>query len=185
RPIVETEPQSVASGRTIEEIAAAEDRVWHSNRDGDRAAPAIEVAGGRKAAVPKSVPPQLATLADRVPTGDRRLHGLKHDGERVLGSLEHGRAALLNAKARDWTERFPTVAAAVARLPAEQAILDGEMTVLLPDGTTSVQALEAHRAGTGHGRLTYLILDLVYLDRRDLTAARLEDRLVPPGRLLH
>ena len=184
RPIVETEPKSVASGRTIEEIAAAEDRVWHSNRDGDRAAPAIEVAGGRKAALPKSVRPQLATLADRVPAGDRWLHELKHDGERVLARLDHGRAALLNAKARDWTERFPTVAAAVARLPAEQAILDGAMTVLLPDGTTSVQALKAHRAGTGHGRLTYMIFDLLYLDGRDLTAARLEDRKMALARLL-
>ncbi len=31
--IVESEPKSVATGRTIEEIAAAGDRVWHSNRD--------------------------------------------------------------------------------------------------------------------------------------------------------
>jgi bifunctional non-homologous end joining protein LigD len=36
RPIVESEPKSVATGRTLDEIAAAEDRVWHSNRDGQR-----------------------------------------------------------------------------------------------------------------------------------------------------
>jgi len=58
------------------------------------------------------------------------------------------------------------------------------MTVLLPDGTTSVQALKAHRAGTGHGRLTYMIFDLLYLDGRDLTAARLEDRKMALARLL-
>jgi len=184
RPIVETQPKSVASGRTIEEIAAAEDRVWHSNRDGDRAAPSIEVSGARKAALPKSVRPELATPADRPASGDGWLHELKHDGERVLARLDHGRAVLLSAKTRDWTERFPTVAAAVARLPAKQAILDGEMTVLLPDGTTSVQALEEFGAGTGRGRLTYMIFDLLYLDGRDLTAARLEDRKMALARLL-
>src|SRR5262249_62097139 len=92
--------------------------------------------------------------------------------------------ARLDRRAGDWPGPCPTVAAAVARLPAEQAILDGAMTVLLPDGTTSVQALKAHRAGTGHGRLTYMIFDLLYLDGRDLTAARLEDRKMALARLL-
>ena len=32
--IVASKPNSVATGRTIDEIAAAEDRVWHSDRDG-------------------------------------------------------------------------------------------------------------------------------------------------------
>jgi bifunctional non-homologous end joining protein LigD len=184
RPIVETQPKSVASGRTLEEIAAAEDRVWHSNRNGDRVAASIEVPGARKTALPKFVRPQLATLADRPPTGDRWLHELKHDGERMLARLDHGRAALLSPNAHDWTERFPTVAAAVARLPAEQAILDGEITVLLPDGTSSVRALEELHAGTGRGELTYMIFDLLYLDGRDLTAARLEDRKMALARLL-
>jgi bifunctional non-homologous end joining protein LigD len=91
---------------------------------------------------------------------------------------------LLSPNARDWTERFPTVAAAVARLPAEQAILDGEITVLLPDGTSSVRALEELHAGAGRGQLTYMIFDLLYLDGRDLTAARLEDRKMALARLL-
>jgi bifunctional non-homologous end joining protein LigD len=184
RPIVETQPKSVASGRTLEEIAAAEDRVWHSNRNGDRVAASIEVPGARKTALPKFVRPQLATLADRPPTGDRWLHELKHDGERMLARLDHGRAVLLSPNARDWTERFPSVAAAVARLPAEQAILDGEITVLLPDGTSSVRALEELHAGTGREQLTYMIFDLLYLDGRDLTAARLEDRKMALARLL-
>ena len=184
RPIIETQPKSVASGRTLEEIAAAEDRVWHSNRNGDRAAASIEVPGAHKAALTKFVRPQLATLADRPPTGDRWLHELKHDGERMLARLDHGRAVLLSPNARDWTERFPTVAAAVARLPAEQAILDGEITVLLPDGTSSVRALEELHAGAGRGQLTYMIFDLLYLDGRDLTAARLEDRKMALARLL-
>ena len=38
--VVEENPRSVATGRTIPEIAAAEDRVWHSGVEGGGAAPA-------------------------------------------------------------------------------------------------------------------------------------------------
>jgi bifunctional non-homologous end joining protein LigD len=184
-PIVEGQPTSVASGRSIEQIAAAEDRVWNSNRDGhDATAPPIEVPGARRAALPKFVQPELATLVERPPEGDRWLHELKHDGYRMLARLDHRRAQLLSRNARDWTQSFPDVAAAVARLPAEQAILDGEVTVLLPDGTSSFQALQNFMSGTAGGRLTYMIFDLLYLDGRDLTGARLEDRKAALARLL-
>ena len=185
RSIVEDQPTSVASGRSLEQIAAAEDRVWNSNRDGDDATAApIEVPSARRAALPKFVQPQLATLVERPPEGDRWLHELKHDGYRMLARLDHRRTQLLSRNARDWTQSFPDVAAAVARLPAEQAILDGEVTVLLPDGTSSFQALQNFMSGTGGGRLAYMIFDLLYLDGRDLTGARLEDRKAALARLL-
>src|SRR5262245_13544195 len=186
-PIVESQPASVASGRSIEQIAAAEDRVWHSNRDGDDAkvtASSIEVPGAKRAALPKFVQPELATLVERPPEGDSWLHELKHDGYRMLARLDHRRAQLLSRNARDWTESFPDVAAAVARLPAEQAILDGEVTVLLPDGTSSFQALQNFMSGTESGRLAYMIFDLLHLAGRDLTGARLEDRKAALARLL-
>jgi bifunctional non-homologous end joining protein LigD len=142
------------------------------------------VPGARRAALPKFVQPELATLVERPPEGDRWLHELKHDGYRMLARLEQRRAQLLSRNARDWTQSFPDVAAAVARLPAEQAILDGEVTVLLPDGTSSFQALQNFMSGTAGGRLAYMIFDLLYLDGRDLTGARLEDRKAALARLL-
>jgi bifunctional non-homologous end joining protein LigD len=185
QPIVESRPRSVASGRTLEEIAAAGDRVWHSNRDGgDADAPGIEVPGARLGALPRSVRPQLATPATRPPLGDHWLHELKHDGYRMLARLDHRRAELSSGDARDWTVRFPAAAAAVSRLPAEQAIFDGEVTVLLRDGTSSARALQELLSGSGSGQLVYMIFDLLYLDGRDLTTARLEDRKAALARLL-
>src|SRR5262245_66189732 len=87
-PIVESQPASVASGRSIEQIAAAEDRVWHSNRNGDDAkmtASPIEVSGAKRAALPKFVQPELATLVERPPEGDSWLHELKRSEERRVG----------------------------------------------------------------------------------------------------
>src|SRR5258706_7785225 len=185
-PIVASEPKSVATGRTIEQIAAAGDRVWHSNRDGgDRSSlDPVEVPGARRTALPKFVQPQLATLVERPPEGDGWLHELKHDGYRILARVEHHRAQLFSRNAHDWTEKFPTVAEALGRLPVEQAILDGEITVLLPDGTSSFQALQNFGAAAARGQLAYMVFDLLYLDGRDLTGARLEDRKAALARLL-
>jgi bifunctional non-homologous end joining protein LigD len=185
--IVASEPKSVATGRTIEEIAAAGDRVWHSNRDGGGGSASpdpAEVPGARRAAMPKFVQPQLATLVERPPEGDGWLHELKHDGYRILARVEHRRAKLFSRNAHDWTEKFPAVAEAVGRLPVEGAILDGEVTVLLPDGTSSFQALQNFGSSTARGQLAYMIFDLLYLDGRDLTGARLEDRKAALARLL-
>ena len=129
-----------------------------------------------RAALPKFLPPQLATLVEQAPDGDEWLHELKHDGYRILGRLDHGRARLLSRNGRDWTDHFPAVARSVERVPAEQAMLDGEVAVLLPDGTSSFQALQNLLSGEGRGQLIYMVFDLLHLDGRDLTEARLEDR---------
>src|SRR5262249_45014113 len=184
--IVASEPKSVATGRTMDEIAAAEDRVWHSNRDGgnDAKPEPARGSGARRAPLPKSVQPQLATLAHRAPEGDGWLHELKHDGYRILARVERGRAQLFSRNARDWTEKFPMVATALGRLPVEQAILDGEVTVLLPDGTSSFQALQNFGSNARNGRLVYMIFDLLYLDGYDLTGAGLEHRKAALASLL-
>ncbi len=208
--IVDTKPKSVATGRTLEEIAAAEDRVWHSDRNGrqrrrgavplklpaalrpaparrSRGHPPVSVAhvpGVRRAALPKFVPPQLATLVSQAPSGDAWLHEMKYDGYRILARLDHGRVRLLSRNGRDWTEKFPTIAEAVGHLPAERAMLDGEVAVLQPDGTTSFQALQNFLSGTGRGQLVYMVFDLLHLDGWDLTGARLEDRKATLERLL-
>ena len=73
--------RSVLSGRTMDEIAAAPERVWRSNGDETPlASPPRKV--GRKGSL-AFVPPQLATLAAEAPAGQEWLHEVKHDGYRV------------------------------------------------------------------------------------------------------
>src|SRR5678815_1202680 len=93
--VVDTEPQSVASGRDLDAIAADPERVWHSNktvaenvRTGRVARKQVDVSAGkidraRKAALPAEMAPQLALLVDDAPDGDGRLHDIKYDGEDV------------------------------------------------------------------------------------------------------
>jgi bifunctional non-homologous end joining protein LigD len=190
--ITETRPESVLSGRVLDEIARASDRTWHSSKSGrsaPRAAPAAaerrrakaprdraSIPGARPGSLPDFVPPQLATLVAAPPQGDAWLHEMKFDGYRILCRIEGGRATLWSRSAHDWTARFPGIVAAAARLPAERAFLDGEVAVLLPNGTTSFQALQNALSAGGRGRLIYFVFDLLHLDGQDLTGATLEAR---------
>ena len=204
--VVEERPESVTTGRTLEEIAHDKDRVWHSNRaDGkiggkpkkrasdkgrarrataDVSTIAGAVPGARKRATPARSELQLATLVGQAPRGDEWAHEIKFDGYRIAAELDAGTARLMSRNGKDWTAQFPSVAADVEQLPTASAILDGEIAVLLPDGTTSFQALQNALAGRGGAKLVYFVFDLLYLEGHDLTAATLDDRKQALSRLL-
>jgi bifunctional non-homologous end joining protein LigD len=207
--VIVARPESVSTGRTLEEIAAEKDRVWHSNRPASvpkkgvpaAVARALEkrekaaatrldpasLPGARQAALPRFVKPQLATLVDEAPAGDDWLHELKFDGYRILCRLQDGKARLLSRNGKDWTEQFEPVARAAERLRAQQALVDGEVAMVLPDGTTSFNALQNASAPPPGARLAYFVFDLLHLDGYDLTRAPLERRkealrpLLPPA----
>jgi bifunctional non-homologous end joining protein LigD len=132
--------------------------------------------GVRRAPLPRSPGVQLATLVAAAPDGPEWLHEIKFDGYRIVARLEHGAARLLSRNGKDWTERFPEVAAAVARLPARDALLDGEVAAVLPGGITSFQALQNVLSGGRRATVAYYLFDLLHLDGLDLTRAPLEAR---------
>src|SRR5262245_55571942 len=86
--------------------------------------------------------PQLATLVDRPPSGGEWLHELKYDGYRIGARARNGRVFLYSRNGNDWTAAFPEVADAVAKLGVDDALIDGEAAVVIPDGRTSFQALQ-------------------------------------------
>lgn len=202
--VVEEHPQSVASGRTLAEIADDPERVWHSNREEPKggattfkekiakaearslkrrppeaaaaAAGGPEVPGAKKARIPERIAPQLATLVGEPPRGEQWLHELKYDGYRVLIHLDGGRARIVTRNGKDWTDRFAPIARAAEALRARQAVLDGEVVVLEPDGTTSFQALQNALSGDRQRDLTFFAFDLLYQDGYDLRGAKLVDR---------
>jgi bifunctional non-homologous end joining protein LigD len=185
--VVEQRPESVTTGRTLEEIATARDRVWHSNRsrDGEPApVSATEVPGARPAGLPRFMAPQLATLVTQPPTGDAWLHEMKYDGYRILARLENGRVTLLSRNGQEWTEQFPTVVESACGLRARTAMLDGEVAVVTEDGRTSFQALQNYMSGGGPDGLVYMAFDLLHWEGQDLTGARLEDRKAALAALL-
>jgi bifunctional non-homologous end joining protein LigD len=119
---------------------------------------------------------QLATLTSVPPNGDEWLHEIKLDGYRIVARIEERRVQLLTRRGNDWTARAPKLAEALAELPLHNAILDGEMVSLRPDGRSDFQALQNALSGSRSGRLVYYAFDLLFLDGSDLGSLPLAER---------
>jgi bifunctional non-homologous end joining protein LigD len=110
-----------------------------------------------------------------VPEGPEWLHEIKFDGYRFITVVQDGTARLFTRKGLDWSDRFPGVASACSALPVQQAVLDGEVVALLPDGRSSFQALQQAMGGGGHP-IVYFVFDLLVLNGDDLRDRPLLDR---------
>ena len=186
--IVEEAPNSVASGRTLDEIAEDPDRVWHSDKSVKenvksgavkKKKPKLDVTdikGARKASLLDFVEPELATLVKEAPAGDQWLHELKLDGYRMLCRIDDGEVSMISRNGKDWTGNFPSIARCAARLPVKTAWLDGEVVVMESDGRTSFQALQNALTADHGDKLHYFIFDLMYLDGYDLRSVPLIER---------
>jgi len=119
---------------------------------------------------------QLATLASVAPVGGDWLHEIKLDGYRIGCRIERGTVRLLGRRGSEWTSKFPEIRAAAARLRADTALLDGEVTVVDSKGQTHFQSLQELLAGGPRGGLVYFVFDLLHLDGRDLTPLPIEER---------
>ena len=126
--------------------------------------------------MPLFIEPQLALLVDRPPPGDGWLHELKYDGYRILARVERVRVRLMSRNGKDWTRRFPEVATAVQQLPVRSAWIDGEVAVVLRDGTTSFAGLQNLASLPEGAAVAYFAFDILHLDGSDLRAQPLEKR---------
>jgi bifunctional non-homologous end joining protein LigD len=192
--VVDELAQSVDSGRTIDDIAADRDRVWHSKSaetPGEeppaapvKLRPASRIRGARKAAMPATIQPQLAAAAAAAPEGGEWLHEIKYDGYRLIVRVEDNAVRLVTRKGLDWTGKFPALAASLTRLPVKSVVLDGELVALRGDGTTSFANLQDAISRQKTETLTFFAFDLLYRDGWDLTAATLDTRKAALAELL-
>jgi bifunctional non-homologous end joining protein LigD len=201
--VTDEEQNSAVTGRTMEQIAKSEDHVWNSKdtasgnawyrKDGPDSARSS--AGGAKARVadfgsalkkapkeklPDFIAPELALQSETPPAGDGWLHELKLDGYRIQARKDGDRIQLLTRTGLDWTHRMKTIAALVGELPAEGAILDGEVVVLAENGSTSFADLQAAFQEGEKKKLTYFVFDLLHLNghsTRDLPVSKRKEML--------
>jgi bifunctional non-homologous end joining protein LigD len=84
---------------------------------------------------------------------------------------------LLTRNGKDWTESFPSLSAALKKLPVRDAVLDMEAVMLDADGKSSFQSLQAALGkGGDRGRIVAYVFDLLYVDDTDLTQTTLKER---------
>jgi bifunctional non-homologous end joining protein LigD len=121
--------------------------------------------------------PQLATLGSAPPSGDRWLHEIKYDGYRIGCIIDKKGVRLISRNGKDWTHVFPSIAEAGQKLKTKDAIIDGEVAMVMEDGRTSFAALQQAAAGTAsHTPLVYFVFDLLRLNGERLDQFPLEER---------
>ncbi len=184
------DPRSVFSGLTVEELGAGAQRAAELRRA------ARQLGAPERRVEVESAKAMLAEIADRPFSRRGWIFELKYDGFRVLAAKraadEQGngesaarRAALIYRSGQEATRTFPEVARAVAALPVDSAILDGEVVVLEESGRPSFQRLQKRaqlqragdiERGTLEHPATYFAFDLLACEGLDLRGLPLVER---------
>jgi DNA ligase D len=173
--ILEARPESVKTGRRIEELLAP---VRAPKRRRQVLKPA-RLGGAVEAAMPKKVAMQLAVAADEPPQptdAARYVHEIKFDGYRTLAYVEAGETRLVTRGGLDWTRRYGDLPQAFASLPCRNAIIDGEIVVLDRQGVSRFGLLQEALSAGQPRNLVFYAFDLIFLDGFDLRKAALKDR---------
>jgi bifunctional non-homologous end joining protein LigD len=164
-------PESVLSGLTLEELRDGSERA-------DRALQAMQAAGAvHRRLDPDSVKPMLAERIDDAFSDPDWLFEVKVDGYRMLGSTGAGRARLRTRNGRAAEDRFPEVARALAALPYQQLVVDGEIAATDREGRPRFQRLQQRarlsrkpdiERATVENPVTYFVFDLLGFGELDL-----------------
>jgi ATP-dependent DNA ligase len=75
---------------------------------------------------PGFIEPCIPALVSQPPVGPGWAHEIKHDGYRLIARKRDGRVRLFTRRGYDWTARYPLIREAVAAIPAQSVIIDGE-----------------------------------------------------------
>jgi bifunctional non-homologous end joining protein LigD len=170
---------SVLSGLTVDELKSGHSRSeeLQEKLKALKATPAVVRA--------ESVEVMHAESADKPFTREGWLFELKYDGYRLLGEKFGERTRLITRNGNDATQTFPEIARAIAALPFEHIVVDGEVVVQDDDGKPNFQRLQqrgqylrgvdSRRAAFEHPA-TFFAFDLIALDGYDLRSLPLIER---------
>jgi bifunctional non-homologous end joining protein LigD len=123
------------------------------------------------------VDPCIPSRAPKPPSGPDWVHEIKHDGYRLIVRSQGETVRLFTRRGYDWTDRYPAIARAAAKLRAKSFTIDGEAAVCGPDGIAIFDAL--HRRGTVTEAMLYAfdLLELDGVDYRPLPLGKRKERL--------
>ena len=183
--ITELRPESVVSGLLVEQVGekGAQARHWYVELERE-----LEKRGmkkGRRMAPPREVSPMLATLREEAFDGEEWLFEMKLDGIRAIVSKDGADVHVHSRNKKLIGRRFPTLVRALAALPVDQAVIDGEIVVFDEAGRSRFNLIQPRINLTGESDIekadtaipAYLYaFDLLHINGYSLVACPLVDR---------
>jgi len=185
--LIERGLSSVLTGRSMAEIAADQAGAFSlAGKKDDAFLAQMEKAAAhnRREGKPKprrDVPlpcfraPQLATLVDSVPAGNRWMHEIKFDGYRALIAVKGKAVRVFTRNGKDWTDKFGPLVEAVATLDLPSSLIDGEIVATDDKGNPDFSTLQSvlrrgHGSQKSSDKLEFHAFDLLELAGENLTA---------------
>lgn len=146
-----------------------------------------DLEGAAKRPIPRALKPMLATLVDEPFNDNEWIYELKFDGYRALAFIDDGKIRLLSRNQNELTSAFPELSGIAGHLKAKQAVVDGEICALDPQGRSSFSLMQQRTGLSGEGGrrirhsrpdipIAYYVFDLLYLDGYSLLRVDLEGR---------
>ena len=134
--LIVAQPRSVFSGLTVEELR---DSV---SRDDEVEKMLAELDAPDAALDARELRPMLASTEKTPFSREGWLFELKYDGVRVIAEKNAEQVRLFARSGRERTDVYPEIAVALAHLPVESCILDGEIVALDASGRSSFELLQ-------------------------------------------
>lgn len=119
------------------------------------------------------IEPMLCLSAPSLPEGEEWQYELKLDGYRALAIKTAGKVLLRSRNDKDFTTRYPSLAAALKKLP-DDTMIDGEVVAFDDSGRPSFNRLQNY--GSSQVPIYYYVFDLPMLAGRDLMSSPLDER---------
>lgn len=135
----------------------------------------MAAAARRRAVLANRIPfraePMLATLVAAPFNKPGWVYEEKYDGDRILAYKEGTRVRLLSRSGKDWSDRFPGIAAAIRALKPTTLFLDGEVVIFDKKGVSRFQLLQQEL-----GKAVYAVFDCLFHEGKDLRRQPLSTR---------
>ncbi len=162
RPGAVLPPESVLSGRLVDEVAQG------SARLGGLRAQLASLPAPERAVHVADVEPMLAEARRRPFSSPDWRFELKHDGFRLLAGRAGGAVRLYHRRGREVTTLYPEIARALATWPGGDLVLDGEVVAADAAGRPSFQHLLSRMGKGDQTPITYWVFDLLGFEGKDL-----------------
>lgn len=110
------------------------------------------IPGAKRAPMPRSVMPMMATLADKPFDDPAWLYEIKWDGYRAIAYVDDAKTRLFSRSGNDMTEDYPELQPISSLVHAKSAILDGEICALDESGRPSFSLMQQRTGFSVQGR---------------------------------
>jgi bifunctional non-homologous end joining protein LigD len=169
--------RSVITGRTMEQIARANDAQWQSNRPAARTKTSRPRFTSKGRVEPAFVVPMQCKPVSSLPDDSPWSYEIKFDGYRAIAVKHDQKVRLYSRNEKILDASFPAIIAAFASVPGD-LVVDGEIVALDSQGLPSFQLLQNYQSSKAP--IYFYAFDLLNDNRESLLnegLARRRERL--------